>query len=385
MAKRRDFKRVDTPEPKKPRWWIPKVWLGSGLAAWSRMLARNRCAVGPRFWHEALIYSSASVVNSTLGALQQALYGRRITRTRLSEPPLFIIGHWRTGTTFLHELLIQDQRHTFPNNYTCFAPHHFLLTEWIARRWFNFMMPSQRAMDNMPMAFERPQEDEFALCNLGIPSPYLTVAFPKRPGQYGEYFDLTSLSSKERERWKRVFLRFLKQLTIREPRRLVLKSPPHTCRIETLLELFPDARFVHIVRDPYVVFPSTVHLWKSLYATQGLQTPDLENLEENVLETFLMMHRRLDATRDLVKPGHFHELRYEDLVADPTGELERIYERLDLGDFDPARADVEKHLSSIKEYKTNRYRLDPRVRDEITERWGDQIRRFGYGVEPAVV
>src|SRR5687768_18104609 len=46
--------------------------------------------------------------------------------------------------------------------------------------------------------------------------------------------------------------------------RSILKSPPHTCRVPTLLRLFPDARFVHIVRDPYAVYPSTLHLWRIL-------------------------------------------------------------------------------------------------------------------------
>ena len=92
------------------------------------------------------------------------------------------------------------------------------------------------------------------------------------------------------------------------------------------------------MRDPYVVFPSTIHLWESLYATQGLQTPDLSHLEEFLFQTFLMMHRRLDETRTLLQPERFHELRYEDLVADPLGQLEQIYRRLDLGDFEPTRS-----------------------------------------------
>ena len=346
------------------------------------MAIRNRLAVRPACWHEALSYCIAAPINSSLGLVERAAYARRMARTEAPVAPIFILGHWRTGTTYLHELLIQDGRHTFPNNYSCFAPHHFLLTEWIARRWFGFAMPAQRAMDNMPLGFERPQEDEFALCNLGIPSPYLTIGFPGRPDQYHDYFDLTGMSRDDRERWKRASLRFAKRLTIREPKRLVFKSPQHTCRVDTLLEIYPDARFLHIVRDPYVVFPSTVHLWKSLYATQGLQKPDLTHLEDFVFETFLMMHRRLDETRALIEPGRLHELRYEDLVANPAAEIERIYEKLDLGNFEPARAGVERYVAGVKEYKTNRYRLDTRLRDEITDRWGEHIRRFGYIVEP---
>src|SRR5262249_55673566 len=178
----------------------------------------------------------------------------RVARTPIRHAPIFIIGHWRTGTTLLHEFLIRDPRHTYPNTYECFDPNHFLLSEAFFLRWMRFLMPSRRPMDNMAAGYERPQEDEFALCMLGQPSPYLTIAFPNRPPQYGEYLDLQGLPPGAVSRWQRAFLRFLQHLTFKDPRRLILKSPPHSCRIPVLLELFPDARFVHIVRDPYVVF-----------------------------------------------------------------------------------------------------------------------------------
>src|SRR6202011_3820426 len=134
------------------------------------------------------------------------------------------------------------------------------------------------------------QEDEFALCMLGQPSPYLTIAFPNRPPQDQEYLDLEGLPPKALARWKQTFLRFLQQLTYKNPKRLILKSPPHTCRIKVLLEMFPDARFVHIVRNPYVVFPSTVNLWKSLYQKHGLQVPTFAGLEDHVFDTYTRMY-----------------------------------------------------------------------------------------------
>src|SRR4029077_8536066 len=158
-------------------------------------------------------------------------------RTPIREAPIFIIGHWRTGTTFLHELLILDERHAYPNYYECMEPNHFLITERFFKRWFWFLMPAHRPMDNMAAGWDRPQEDEFALCMLGQPSPYLTIAFPNHPPQYPEAFDLENLGPPNPESWKRAFVRFLNPLTFKAPRRLILKSPPHSCRIPTLLEL----------------------------------------------------------------------------------------------------------------------------------------------------
>ena len=102
----------------------------------------------------------------------------------------------------------------------------------------------------------------------------------------------------------------------------MLKSPPHTARIPTLLELFPDARFVHIVRDPRVVFPSTVNLWMSMARNHGLRRPVWPGLEEKVLREFRVIYDRLEEARPLLKPGRFHELRYEELVLDPGGRTE---------------------------------------------------------------
>ena len=59
----------------------------------------------------------------------RAVYGGAVARTPIRHAPLFIVGHWRTGTTLLHELLILDPRHAFPTTYQCMEPNHFLLTE----------------------------------------------------------------------------------------------------------------------------------------------------------------------------------------------------------------------------------------------------------------
>jgi len=373
-------KQGSTPTP-RASWWTPRIWLGFPAGGLLRLLAKNRFRIGWRQLHIAVTDVSASFINSALGLLQRAIYGRRIEATEL-EDPIIIVGHWRTGTTFLHELLILDPRHSFASTYQCLAPTHFLISEWLFTRIFGLFIPSHRPMDNMPLGFERPQEDEFGLCNLGLPSPYLTLAFPNEPPPYEEYYDLEQVPPADRKRWQQGFVRFLKAITLRKPGRLVLKSPPHTCRVKWLLELFPNARFVHLVRDPYVVFPSTVHLWRSLYTTEGLQTPKFEGLEDRVFDRFVKMDERWEETRGRIDPSRLVSLKYEELVADPLGQLENIYEQFGLGGFEEARPKIEKHLSSVKDYKTNRYQLTAELEAEITRRWGPIIEKYGYQRDP---
>jgi hypothetical protein len=363
---------------KTQREWAPRIWQGLNFYAWLRLLFKHRAAITWRQAHTAAIITVVSIGHSILGLVELLWYRRRVPRTPFANAPIFIIGHWRTGTTLLHELLTLDPEHTYPTTYECLEPNHFLLTEWFFRRWGGLLMPSHRPMDNMESGWDRPQEDEFALCMLGQPSPYLTIAFPNHAPSDPDFLDLESVSAGALGAWKRDFLWFLRRVAFRRPGRLVLKSPTHTCRIKVLLELFPDARFVHIVRDPYVVFPSTAHLWKSLYEMHGLQIPDFKSLDEYVFSGFTHLYDRLEATAGIVRPERFHEVRYEDLVSDPVGQMRALYEGLELDSFEQLLPKLEQYQNKHADYQTNQYDLTPETRAEINRRWGRIIRRLGY-------
>ncbi|MFO0968693.1 MAG: sulfotransferase [Gemmataceae bacterium] len=377
-----------TPEPpsgRKPE-WTPRIWHGVSFLAWMRILARGRFAVHFRYLYIAVSLTIVSFFHTLLAFVQEAIFGRRIRRTKIEQPPIFILGHWRTGTTLLHELMILDPRFAYPNTYECLDPSHFLLTESLFKRLFRWMMPKRRPMDNMKAGFDKPQEEEFALCMLGQPSPYLTIAFPARKPICQEWLDFDGVPSGALRSWKRTFKQFLKQLTCKKKKRLVLKSPPHTARIKVLKEMFPDAIFIHIVRDPYVVYPSTVNLWKTFYRAHGLQKPNFDGLDEHVLDTYVRMYRRLEEGRKLLPPGQFYELKYEDLVKAPEKELLKIYDHFHLGGWNDLVPHLREYLAANKGYETNKYALTAAERAKVTERWGEVIRRYGYdkvGVESA--
>jgi hypothetical protein len=360
------------------------MWMGCDFFAWLRLMAQGKFLFHPRYFHIAVVLSPITLGHTFLRYAHNALYRKKIARTPVSRAPVFIIGHWRTGTTLLHEMLIQDPQHNFPNNYQCFDPNHILLTEKYFKRWFKFLLPQRRPMDNMAVSWDHPQEDEFALCMLGQPSPYLDVAWPNRAPLYPGSLDLQGLTPRQRREWKQVFYYFVQTLTYKDSRRLILKSPPHSCRIPTLLELFPDARFIHIVRNPYTVYPSTVNLWKSLACKQSLQTATHDGLEERVLETFNFLYAKVEEGKKLIHPSRFHELKYEDLINNPKKEIRQIYDKLDLGDFENVRIPLEKYLQQNAGYETNKYRLTPEQTELVTQRWGDVIRHYGYPIESQI-
>ena len=352
--------------------------MGCSLGALLRILASGRFRVSPASWPECLVDLLFATGNSAAGLLQRLTVGPAAARTELTADPIFIIGHWRTGTTLLHELLALDPRLRAPTTYECLVPHHFLLTgSWIPQ-WTAFTLPRTRPPDKMRVAWDAPQEDELALVNLGVPSPYRTIAFPNNGPADDAWLELDNLPPRDQRRWEQALVSFYRQLTRARPGRLVLKSPTHTFRLPTLLRLFPEARWINIVRNPLEVFSSTVRLWRSLYQRYGYQRPRFEGLEEYVLATFEHMHQRLEATRSLVPAGALLDLRYEDLVAEPVKKVAAVYGTLGLGDFSPVAPQVAQYFSDRTSYERNRHELDPQWRSEVLRRWQPYFERYGY-------
>jgi hypothetical protein len=356
-----------------------RFWHGMPLGVSAAVLRSGGLAnVAPSRWHLVATTLAAGLFNSPLCWLQRRRYGARIAAMKLRQPPVFVIGHWRSGTTLLHEYLALDEKHRAPTTFECFAPSHCLLTGKYLTR-LGFLVPAKRPMDDMEAGWNKPQEDDFALMAMGLPSLYRQVAFPNSPPVDLDYLDFADVSGEARRRWQEGLRSFLKLIQFRHAdQRLVLKTPSHLGRVRVLLEAFPEARFVHIVRDPYKVFPSTVKLWKALYETQAFQMPRFQGLEEYVLACFERMYAQFDRDRVLVPAGRLHELRYEDLVADPAGELRLLYERLGLGDFGRIAGKLEVYRQRTKDYQTNRFELGTDMRSEIDRRWGPFTRRYGY-------
>jgi omega-hydroxy-beta-dihydromenaquinone-9 sulfotransferase len=190
------------------------------------------------------------------------------------------------------------------------------------------------------------------------------------------------VTARDLKAWKRTLFRFVQQVYYRHRKRVVLKNPPHSFRIKVLLDLFPEAKFIHIVRDPFVVYPSTLHLRKSLYSKHGLQRPTFDGLDEQVLSTYTDLYRKLEEGRKLVDPSSFYELRYEDLIADPEGQMRALYEHLELGDFEGFLPRLRQYLAEHEDYETNSYEITDEQRAIVAERWSEVIDRYGYTAHP---
>ena len=118
-----------------------------------------------------------------------------------------------------------------------------------------------------------------------------------------------------------------------------------------------------------------------LATDHGLQLPDESQVEEFVLDNFVQMYDSFESDRDSIPQNQMCDVRYEQLVADPVGQLQRVYEQLDLGDFDIARPHVEQHAIGMRDFQVNQYELTDQQRDRILVRWEDFCCRYGYWAE----
>jgi hypothetical protein len=361
-------------------WYSPRFWHALRISDWFSLCARHGFRIHPFRWPMAAIITSITPFNSSAALLQKIWFGNYIDRTRIETPPVFVVGHWRSGTTLLHELLSNDSRFATPNTYQCMAPHHTYVTEWLIGKYMGWLVPKQRPMDNMAAGFDRPQEDEFALLALGAPTPYARMAFPNDKPDYSETLNLDETAPADVERFQQALTYFMKLITLQtKHKQLLLKSPPHTGRIGHFARWYPGAKFIHIARHPFSLFLSTMRLWESLDDVQGLQVANHKHDREYVFDCFERMYRGYEKQRNEIPPGDLYELKYEDLVKDPVGECEKIYSHLKLGNFETVREKIVKHMEGQKDFKKNKHpAMDAETEAEIRRRWAGYFERFGY-------
>ncbi len=212
----------------------------AGIAApvWWKHLKRNRFRIGMKQLARAALISISSPVNSLFAKKDEKVFGEAISQTTII-PPVFLLGHWRSGTTLLQRYFAMDSRFSYPNFYQCVFPRGFLHSQEKNMKKWEGMLPRTRIFDQMDNDFASAAEDEFALCSLTGYSPYMGWSFPQQWDHYYRYLTFRTVPASELHEWKESFLYFVKKIQYHTGKRVVLKSPPHTCRIKLLLELFP--------------------------------------------------------------------------------------------------------------------------------------------------
>jgi omega-hydroxy-beta-dihydromenaquinone-9 sulfotransferase len=311
-----------------------------------------------------------------------ATYARRTRRQQIDPPPIFIIGHWRSGTTHLQNLMCRDPQFGRVTLLQAAMPHEFLLFGKAARRRLGRLLPSTRLMDNVPVAADVPWEEELALTAVCRLSFYHVSFFPRCMGRiFRDAVLFDGGNPTLIDEWRRHYLDFLRKVQFEQPgMRLLLKNPANTARVSLLREIFPGARFIHLHRDPYKVFASTVHLYLKAQEAWGLHNTSRDLVVEHVLESYPELMKAFFAQREGLEAGELVDVGFRSLQQDPIGTLSAIYERLELPGFDAAVGHFEDYLESQRAYQKNQLPLAGSERETVARRWGDVFECLGYPV-----
>jgi omega-hydroxy-beta-dihydromenaquinone-9 sulfotransferase len=355
--------------------WFFTSLCGMTLGESARLLRKHRFAVSPEYWPRVAFMAGTGVLNSVIDRYETRVYGPEVARAHI-KPPLFVLGHWRSGTTYLHNLLALDSQFAYPNVYQVLNFHTFLSTERYSK--LLFISPRTRMMDNMDLNAGVPFEDEFATCGT-LRSPFLTWVFPHEGEQYDKYFTFRDVPEQEIAEWTAALTLFYKKLTWKYNRPLLLKSPPHTSRIRLLLSMFPDARFVHIHRNPYAVFQSTRRQTEVSLRTMGLQRLQAQHINALVIRRYQIIYEAFFEEQALIRGDRFHEVSFEELERDPVAQVKGIYDHLDMSGFDAMQPSLQRYVDSNVNYRKNTYPdLSPSLRGEIARAWQRNFEHWGY-------
>ena len=309
-------------------------------------------------------------------------YDGRINSFQLKNDPVFILGHWRSGTTHLHNLMCKDPQMGYVTTYQGVFPELLLGSSWLFKTFMKMMMPEKRASDNVELSADYPQEEEFALGNMNPYGYYNFWFFPKETKRdFERFIAFKGADAAMLTRWKADYLRLAKKSLLNTGgERFCSKNPPHTGRIKQLLELFPDAKFAHIYRNPVVIFISTKKLIESTMPALQFQDISSEELEENILWVYEHIMRAYLRDRALIPPQNLIELRFEDFEKNTLPELERIYKQLQLPGFAQAKPFFQQYIDAQKSYEKNKYSLPGSTVEKITTRWKFAMDHWGYNL-----
>lgn len=343
-------------------------------------ITANR-VVDKDFRNKYYLTKSVCRLLSLLQPLEDMRY-RKLAAKPLEMDPVFILGHWRSGTTFVHNVFSCDKHFGYNTTYQTVFPNLMLWGQPFFKKNMSFLMPDKRPTDNMELKVDLPQEEEFALANM-MPCTYYNFWFyPKHMLEYCDrYLLFDNIHETERKLFMDTFLKLIKiSLWNTNGSQFLSKNPPHTGRVKTLLEMFPNAKFIYLKRNPYTVFESTRSFFTNTIQPLRLQDISNEQIENNLIEVYRRLFYKFEEQKGLIPEGNLIEVKFEDFEQDAFAMTEDIYGKLNLPGFPESKPAIEKYLSKKKGYKKNQYKYDDRTVQLVEENWGMALKAWDYSL-----
>jgi hypothetical protein len=290
-------------------------------------------------------------------------------RNVVVKAPVFIIANPRSGTTYLHQLMSKDNRFAYMKlAYTIFPSVSFAkLYNLIALVDKQIGNPIKKTMvfidsklykgwDNIhPMGFNKPEEDE-ALYTLALTSPAVFLLFP-----FLHEVKENWMLDNEPEHVKKYMMNYFNNCVQRfmyasgEDKIYLSKNVLSSGRINCLMDYFPDAKIIYLIRNPYEALPSFISMFGVMY---NVHSPQLKN-DDDALKVWAWVgidfYKNFNEARKRIAPENLVDLKYEYLIAEPVKTIEMIYSKFNFEMTSSYRSIIETEETRSKSYKSKHH------------------------------
>lgn len=308
---------------------------------------------------------------------------KKLKETPFKEPPVFIIGFWRSGTTLLHNLMCCDPRAGYTTTFQIVFPHSTITQAGWLKKLTNFLLPENRPFDNVSMDMDFPQEEEYGMTAMQPDSLYNIFTFPRDfDSIVKNEFYTGRFEPDQLKKWQQNYMRLIiKAMINTSGERYISKNPCNLGRVDLLLSMFPGARFIFIFRNPYQVAESLYRFILAIFpGTQLQKVPDDFN-REKIVKLYTEIMNQYFLSRPAIPQGQLIEIKMEDMVRDKLRYLERIYIDLKISGFEHARPHFEDYLSKISDYSREPYDVTEETYRLMNQYASDIITSLGYEIQ----
>lgn len=354
--------------------------VGYSFHVWIKLLQLGH--ISPKYYFRVLIISLINLVNFPFRTYERLFINKRIQKKAVEHPPIFILGHWRSGTTHLHNLLCQDQQMAYTTTYQSVFPDTIFNTlgRFLFQGFSKLLMPTKREGDNVTLGSELPQEEEFALANKTPMSFYFYWMLPKQMlNFYQSYIRFKDVDKKQLNHWKEDYQLLIKKAIKNTQKEIYLsKNPPNTGRIKTLLEMYPNAKFIHIHRNPVEVFLSTRNFYYKMMPHLQLQNISKHEIDELIVKVYKLIMNDYLMQKKYIPKGNLIEVAFSDIEEHPLATIKSIYDTLELPKFEVAAPNFKLYLNQTKHYKKNKHSIHKKDFDTIAKEWKFAFDNWNY-------
>ncbi|MHA1185288.1 MAG: sulfotransferase family protein [Candidatus Heimdallarchaeota archaeon] len=364
----------------KDHWIINRCTLGGASTSniW-RILIQNKFRVHPKYWPRLWYSMALSGVTAPLRMIERLRFNRKVKKHELTEDPIFIIGHWRSGTTFMHYMFAKDKNNGLVTNVETYTPHFFLAFPKFTTALIDFSLPDTRPMDEIIINAELPGEEEHSMGAFDKYGFFHGQIFIRNAKTYTKYLTFEKAKPKDLARWKKRYQFFIKKMAFKNKgKRLILKNPANTYRVKHLIEMYPNAKFIHLYRNPYEVYSSSLKFHFSSFKIFALQTWDDEEVKQNVLDIYKETYEGFEERISSVPKENWLDVCYEDFIKKPLETMELVHSKLNISGFEECKPLYQEYLDENRDYQPRVYNFSDELINRVNDSCDFILKKFNY-------